>query len=84
MEGIDVQRTKKNDGEAGKAEEAAAEGPSDEELKAEVEGILESAGEDFSMKDLLAKLRAFLLVLPAMLNGSLMSLVSHPGVGTSG
>ena len=60
-----LQRTKKNDGEAGKAEEAAAEGPSDEELKREMEGILESAGADFSMKDLLAKLRTSLLTLPA-------------------
>ncbi|CAL5223040.1 g5495 [Coccomyxa viridis] len=50
-------RTKKNDGEAAKAEEGAAEGPSDEELKKEVEGILDSAGENFSMKDLLAKLQ---------------------------
>ena len=30
-----------------------------------MEGILESAGADFSMKDLLAKLRTSLLVLPA-------------------
>ena len=65
VKGAGVQRTKKNDGEAGKAEEAAAEGPSDEELKKEVEGILESAGDDFSMKDLLSKLRASLLLLPA-------------------
>ena len=48
----------------GEAEEEATEGPSNEELKKEVEGILDSAGADFSMKDLLAKLRAFLFLLP--------------------
>lgn len=51
-----MQRTKKNE-EAAEAE-GPAEGPSDEELKKEVESILDCAGDDFSMKDLLAKLRA--------------------------
>lgn len=60
-----VQRTRKNDEEAVKPEEAAAEGPSNEELKREVEGILDSAGAEFSMKDLLAKLRKSLIMLPA-------------------
>ena len=50
-----MQRTKKNE-EAAEAE-GPAEGPSDEELKKEVESILDCAGDDFSMKDLLAKLR---------------------------
>ena len=50
-----MQRSKKNE-EAAKAEEPA-EGPSDGELLKEVESILDSAGDDFSMKDLLAKLR---------------------------
>lgn len=68
-----LQRTKKNDGEAAKAEEGAAEGPSDEELKKEVEGILDSAGENFSMKDLLAKLRASLLALPVWPSARLMA-----------
>ena len=58
-----VQRTKRDGGEA---EEEAAEGPSNDELKKEVEGILDSAGADFSMKDLLAKLRASLLILPSL------------------
>ena len=37
-------------------EEEAAEAPSDKDLKEETVKILEDAGEDFSLKDLLAKL----------------------------
>ena len=38
-------------------EAQAAEGPSDEELKAAMVGILKDAKDDFSIKDLLNKLR---------------------------
>lgn len=55
----DLQRTKKNAEEPEneeEEEEEAAEAPSDKDLKEETVKILEDAGEDFSLKDLLAKL----------------------------
>ena len=36
-----------------------AEGPSDEQLKAEVEKVLDGTDDAFSMKDLLTELREF-------------------------
>ncbi len=51
-----LQRMKKNAGEATDVQEPT-EGPSDAELTKEMETILDSAGDDFSMKDLLSKLR---------------------------
>ena len=51
-----LQRMKKNAEEAKDVQEST-EGPSDAELTKEMEAILDSAGDDFSMKDLLSKLR---------------------------
>ena len=57
--GRDEQRTKRSMGEPKEDPEEAedAEGPSDEELEAAMVEILKDAKDDFSIKDLLNKLR---------------------------